>query len=117
MTASTDETFQCEVCGRYEREEYLLDIFHRGCRLKTAFPEATTETDGLVALDMTKLAEIFAKPKAVTSDGVEFERWSGGRVSISVRVQVANTISDWSWWLTADEWQAVIAAMAEESRQ
>ena len=97
--------YQCEVCGKVEREEYRLDIYHRGCRLAAAFPDATTRTgDGLVSLDIAKIAPLFALPTVVTHNGVEFERWPGGQVSVSVRVQVANNISSWSWWVDPDEW-------------
>lgn len=108
------ETYRCDVCGKVEYDEYRIDIYHRGCRLAAAFPEAVLKTDaGIVALDVTKIAAMVAHPKAITDDGVEFERWPDGRVSISVRVRVSNTMSDWSWWLTNEEWAAVVAALTQ----
>ena len=103
----SETDYQCEVCGKVEREEYRLDIYHRGCRLKAAFLNTVTERGhGFMSLDVSVLAQSIMHSRAVTRDGVEFERWPDGRV------QVANKISGWSWWADQELWQAIIAALA-----
>jgi hypothetical protein len=36
---------RCEHCGQLTDDEWDLEIFHRGCRLRAAFPDCY-ETDG-----------------------------------------------------------------------
>ena len=52
------EEFKCEHCGGVTADEWELEIFHRGCRLRAAFPECCTTTeDGLMILDFSKLKD------------------------------------------------------------
>jgi hypothetical protein len=46
----------CRVCG--ERGDPLdIDVFHRGCRLSRALPEAYEERDGLLIFAPKKMRE------------------------------------------------------------
>jgi hypothetical protein len=47
---------KCEHCG-VEADEDEIDIYHRSCRLKSAFPGAYTEAGGIVSFDVSKIAE------------------------------------------------------------
>ena len=111
-----NDGLMCEVCGKRAFDEYDLDIYHRGCRLKAAFPaDTTTLPSGIIALDLSSLIAERNKKIVLTHDGVEFERWSNGRVSMSVHVQVGNTMSDWSWFITREEWEDIARVMTERA--
>ena len=47
---------KCEHCG-VEADEDEIDIYHRSCRLKAAFPGAYTEAGGIVSFDVPKITE------------------------------------------------------------
>ena len=114
MTNAPDEQtgLTCDECGERERDGYALEAYHRGCRLKAAFPGAAVEHEsGLVSIDMGAVAGMLPpRQVATTQNGVEFERISG-RVFVSVRVQIANTITAFEWAIADDEWAAVVEAM------
>ena len=105
--------YQCEVCGKVDPDDYSIEIYHRGCRLKAASPDAVIESGrGMTALDMSKIAAMLVHPMVITRDGVQFKRWSDGRVSISIGVRVGNALSDWAWWIDAEDWETVVSALA-----
>ena len=105
--------YQCEVCGKVELDDYRIKIYHRGCRLAAAFPDAVIESGrGMTALDMSKIDATLDHPTLVTRDGVQFERWPDGQISISVHTRVGNRLSDWSWWIGAEDWETVVSALA-----
>lgn len=45
----------CEVCGKEQNSDG--DIWHRGCRLKRAFPDCYERKDGLLFFDAKKIAK------------------------------------------------------------
>lgn len=48
---------RCEYCGTEVGNETELEVEHRGCRLKAAFPAAYTEKGkGLLTFDMQKVS-------------------------------------------------------------
>ncbi len=50
------EPERCEVCGG-EGHPFEIEIFHRGCRLKNAFPNAHKEKDGMLFFDPARMKE------------------------------------------------------------
>jgi len=47
----TDEELEkCDICGA-EGDPWEIEVFHRACRLKRAFPGAYREEDGLLFFD------------------------------------------------------------------
>jgi hypothetical protein len=52
-----NEEFKCEHCGKICEDEWELDVMHRGCRLKAAFPDAYRKEGGLLIFDMEKIRE------------------------------------------------------------
>jgi hypothetical protein len=46
---------KCEICGKTEEDEFDVEIFHRGCRLKAAFPDSYKDIGGLLAFDPRKM--------------------------------------------------------------
>ncbi len=51
-----EELEKCEVCG-VEADQLDIEIFHRACRFKRAFPDAYEEKDGLLFFDPAKMRE------------------------------------------------------------
>ena len=46
----------CEVCGT-RGDPLDVEVRHRRCRLKAAFPDANEEKDGLMVFDPRKMRE------------------------------------------------------------
>lgn len=46
----------CDVC-RQRGDPLDIEVLHRGCRLRRAFPDAYEETSGLLLFDPTKMDE------------------------------------------------------------
>ena len=84
---------------------------HRGSRLRAAFPAAATPAgDGLLTFDVERIRSTLNWPEEhKTAQGVTFTRWRGGQVSLSVDVQVGNSLGSWSWFLSAEQWLEVLA--------
>lgn len=115
--------FKCEHCGGEEETEIDLEVKHRACRLKAAFPGAYTEQgDGLVTFDMKKVAETLGlfddwiidtngKHIHPLEGGLHFRvgaGWGEPEVWIEVPIQVANSISSWSFRISARNWERII---------
>lgn len=45
----------CKKCEDRKECEDPQDFWHRGCRLRHAFPDATTKKDGLLFFDLKKI--------------------------------------------------------------
>lgn len=48
--------FKCEHCGAICEDELELDVRHRGCRFKAAFPDCYEKKAGLLVFDVKKIA-------------------------------------------------------------
>jgi len=55
------EEFLCEHCGELCEDEDVLEVFHRGCRLKAAFPDAYEADGPLLMFDPRKMTAQFKK--------------------------------------------------------
>lgn len=112
-------SYKCEQCGEEEKTEFDLEVKHRSCRLKAAFPGAYTERgDGLVSFDMGKVAQSLGLFKDVVLgrdgqplhplDGDVHFRISAGWVEpeiwIEMPVQVGNQVSSFSYRITIGSW-------------
>ena len=51
-----EEVVACEICGG-EGVAAEIEIFHRGCRLGQAFPDAYEKKDGFLFFDPRKMRE------------------------------------------------------------
>lgn len=97
----------CQHCGRPDEHEAQ----HRVCRMKAAFPGAYHEDGALVTFDMQTVADRLGFMRPVdTRSGIRFE-WMGGEVWAHVKTQVGNVIGGWSWRISPDEWDAIVAAI------
>ena len=52
---------KCKHCGKIVQDEDELEIYHRGCRLKAAFPVAYTQKGSLLFFDLKKVTEELEK--------------------------------------------------------
>ena len=59
MEEKLDEKFICEHCGEELEDEFDLEIFHRGCRLKAAFPGTYKKENGLLIFDLKEIGDKF----------------------------------------------------------
>lgn len=115
--------FKCEHCGGEEETEAELEVKHRACRLKAAFPGAYTEQgDGLVTFDMKKVAGMLGlfddwiidtngKHIHPLEGGLHFRvgaSWLEPEVWIEVPVQVGNHLSSWSFRISAKNWERIV---------
>jgi hypothetical protein len=57
------EDLRCEHCGERCEDEDTLEVFHRGCRLKAAFPGCYEGDGPLLMFDPVKLAAYMKKGK------------------------------------------------------
>lgn len=55
------EEIRCEHCGEICDDDDELQIFHRSCRLKAAFPGTFTIDGPLVKFDLSKIKEILGE--------------------------------------------------------
>jgi len=120
--------FKCEYCGQEVDTEALLEIGHRACRLKAAFPGAYTElADGLVTFDMKKISEVLGlfDDIVIGRDGLPLHPlegdmhfrisagWVEPEVWIELPVQVGNCLSSWSFRVTEQDWLRLVKAVSE----
>ena len=123
IVKEVDMSFKCEYCNGEEETKIDLEIKHRACRLKAAFPGAYTERgDGLVTFDMKKVVETLGlfddwiidtngKHVQPLEGGLHFRigaYWSEPEVWIEVPIEVANSISSWSFRITEKNWQKIV---------
>ena len=128
-------TFKCEHCGEDVVTEAELDIEHRACRLKAAFPGSYSEQiNGLVTFDMNRVAESLGlfndivigrngQPLHPLEGDLHFRiraSWSQPEVWIELPVQVGNCISSWLFPVTERDWLNLVKAIntgLEEARE
>jgi hypothetical protein len=118
-------TFQCEHCGKEEETEAGIEIGHRACRLKAAFPGSYSgDADGLVTFDMGSLRErlgLFvdvivdtdSEPIHPTKGNVHFRiaaNWAP-EVWIELPVRVGNALTSFSYRLSEHQWQRLIVTV------
>lgn len=118
--------FHCDHCNHDEETESDLDVKHRGCRLKAAFPGAYTEQGhGLVTFDMDKVANSLGmfKDWVINSKGEREHPLEGGlhfrisvffdepRVWIEMPVMVGNCLSSWAFHI--EDWEQVVQTIAK----
>ncbi len=109
----TGKTLECEHCGQEAEDLYDLDVGHRGCRLKAAFPGAYDQDGGLVTFDMAKVRAQLGMVEPLRTDaGLEVELHHGS-VWLSVRVQVSNQLSSWTWFIPLEEWDQMVDYVAQ----
>ncbi len=116
-------SYKCEHCGTEEETEFDLEIKHRSCRLKAAFPGAYTERgDGLISFDMKKISEALGlfddivigrdgQPLHPLEGDLHFRvsaGWVNPEIWIELPVQVGNQLSSFSFRLTEPDWQMVV---------
>ena len=114
----------CEHCGANVETEEQLEIEHRGCRLKAAFPAAYTEQgDGLVTFDMQKVATTLGlfRDIVVGRNGQDLHPIDGNlhfRISadykrpeiwIQIPLTVGNCLSSISYRITETDWIGLVA--------
>jgi hypothetical protein len=81
--------------------------------MRAAFPGAYSEDGGFVAFDMNAIASRLKFHRALeTRSGVEFQVQSG-EVWVSLPVRVGNVWSSLSWRVSHDEWDAIVADIAQ----
>ncbi len=51
------EPIKCEHCGAECEDDFDLEVMHRGCRLKAAFPDCYTKEGPFLKFDVKKMAE------------------------------------------------------------
>lgn len=121
--------FNCEHCGQECESEFELEVEHRACRLKAAFPGAYTEqTDGLVAFDMKRVSETLGlfndivigrdgQPLLHPLEGDLHFRikagWLEPEIWIEFPVQVGNYINSWSYRIKERDWLKLNEAIVE----
>ena len=54
---SSTTNIRCEHCGAFCKDEWELEVYHRGCRLRAAFPNACTAEGPLLKFDIAKIKE------------------------------------------------------------
>ena len=108
---------KCEHCGT-EAEDIDIQVFHRACRLKAAFPDSYEELGGgLVSFDMSKLKDkLFPEEKKFTTkSGVEFHQLSKiGGISVNIEHQVGNQLGTWSFSISKEEIEEVYKLFMDE---
>lgn len=121
----TDQ-YKCEHCGEVANDEYDLEIHHRGCRLKAAFPGAYTEhLDGIVAFDMSKVVNQLGlfNDWIIDNNGEPCHPLEGGlhfrigltfdepTVWLEIPVRVGNSISSWSFRIPSRNWHRIVSTV------
>ncbi len=116
-------TLKCEHCGAEVEDEFQLDIEHRACRLKVAFPGAYTEgADGLVTFDMKRVAESLGlfNDIVIGRDGQELHplegdlhfrisaQWDTPAVWVELPVRIGNEISSWAFRIIESDWLKIV---------
>ena len=128
--------YKCEICGRECESQEELEVEHRGCRLKAAFPGAYNEQgDGLVTFDMKKVAKQLGlfEDIVVGRDGQPLHPLKGDlhfrittdgcrrpEVWIELPVQVGNCLSSWTFCVAEADWIKLVKAVnlgLEEARR
>lgn len=119
--------FKCEHCGQEVETEEELEIEHRSCRLKAAFPAAYTEQgDGLITFDMKKVVEslgLFSdiiigrdgQPLHPLEGDLHFRigaAWTEPEIWIELPVQVGNQLSSFSYQVTEQDWLKLVEAVS-----
>lgn len=114
---------KCEHCGTVCETEAELEIEHRACRLKAAFPGAYSEgLNGLVTFDVKKMSDslgLFDDWVIDTKgnhchplDGdLHFRvtaHWRSPEIWLEVPVQVGNQLSSWCFMIPEKDWQNII---------
>jgi hypothetical protein len=104
-----------------------IEIEHRGCRLKAAFPAAYTEQgNGLVTFDMKKVSESLGlyNDIVIGRDGQALHPlegdlhfyiragWFEPEIWIEIPVQVGNCLSSWTFCITQQDWLKVVVAVS-----
>jgi hypothetical protein len=120
--------FKCEHCGTEVETEMELEVEHRACRLKAAFPGAYTEEgDGLVTFDMKKVSESLGlfNDVVIGRDGQPLHPlegdlhfriragWLEPEVWIELPVRIGNEISSWTFRITEQDWLKVVEEVAK----
>jgi len=117
--------YKCEHCGTICESEYELDIDHRSCRLKAAFPGAySEELDGLVTFDVKKMADSLGlfKDWVIDRNGelvhpldgdLHFRVCAYGRPEIwlEIPVQVGNNLSSWTFHISEENWRNIVESI------
>jgi len=118
--------FKCEQCGTECETEYELEIEHRSCRLKSAFPGAyTVKGDGLVTFDMKKVSESLGlfNDVVIGRDGQPLHPlegdlhfriragWLEPEIWIELPVQVGNQLSSFTYCIKYKDWIKLAAAV------
>lgn len=120
--------FKCEYCGQEVDTEDELEIEHRACRLKAAFPGAYTEQgDGLVTFDMRKVSESLGlfndivigrdgQPLHPLEGDMHFRisaGWANPEVWIELPIRVGNCLSSWAFRVTEQDWLRLVKTVSE----
>lgn len=103
---------RCEHCGLAAESGSALDIEHRGCRLKAAFPAAYHEDGALVAFDMDAVRRAIGwREPFVAKSGLKItvEPWG---VWVGMPVRYSNIVSEFSFRVRWDEWDDLIGSVA-----
>jgi hypothetical protein len=115
--------FRCEICQTECETELELEVEHRACRLKAAFPGAYSEkSDGIVTFDMKHVAESLGLFNDIIlgRDGqtlhplegdIHFRisaAWYEPEIWIQIPVQVGNEISTWSYRIKENDWLKLV---------
>ena len=92
------------------------DIEGRAGRLKAAFPGTFTEDgSGFVSFDVDAIRKVIGWGERIdTQSGVTFER-SRDCIWVHVKTQVGNSIGDWSWRVTFEEWDRVVLGVSRDA--
>ena len=100
----------CQHCGA-TGDPQTIQVEHRGCRLKAAFPGAYTEEGGLISFDMASIQERLGIRDGVTTKvGVTFHR-DDLAVWVEMPVRYGNNLTALSWRIPLDEWAQVVEQM------
>lgn len=59
---------KCEYCGETCEDDWELEVYHRGCRLKAAFPDCYKQDGPLLEFDVKKIAEKLEMGKPPSTD-------------------------------------------------
>ena len=119
---------KCEHCGMECESQEELDIQHRACRLKKAFPGAYSErSDGLVTFNMQQVAEVMGmfRDIIVGRDGQPLHPlegdlhfriragWKEPEVWVELPVRVGNCLTSFAYRITEDDWRRMVQRVAE----